>query len=50
MPKRYKKFLTNPIKDSTAELNYDDEIATMKLDNIISLMYEKNLSLIDKNL
>ena len=50
--KNYKlnKFLTSPIKDSTAELNYDDEIVTMKLDNIISLMYEKNLSLIEKNL
>ena len=50
--KNYKlnKFLTKPIKDNTAELNYDDEIVTMKLDNIISLMYEKNLSLIEKKL
>lgn len=43
-------FLTKPIKDSTAELIYDDEIVTMKLENIISLMYEKNLSLIEKKL
>ena len=34
------------IKDTTANLKSDDEILVMKTKKIISLIYERNLSLI----
>lgn len=44
---RIKNFLTKPIKDVTANLVIDDKILVLNSSKVISLMYEKNLSLIE---
>ena len=41
-----KNFLTKSIKDITANLKSDDEVLVMKTKKLISLIYERNLSLI----
>ena len=41
-----KNFLTKSIKDTTANLISEDESLIMKSNQIISLIYEKNFSLI----
>ena len=43
---KLKNFLTKSIKDTTADLISEDETLVMKSKKVISLMYEKNLSLI----
>ncbi len=42
-----KNYLTKSIKDTTAKLISEDETLVMKSNKIISLMYEKNISLIE---
>ena len=41
-----KNFLTKSIKDDTADLITKDEILVMKSNEIISLIYEKNFTLL----
>ena len=43
---KLKNFLKKSIKDTTADLISEDETFVMKTKKVISLMYEKNLSLI----
>jgi hypothetical protein len=43
---KLKNFLTKSIKDTTADLISEDETLVMKAKKVISLMYEKNLSII----
>jgi len=43
---KLKNFLIKSIKDTTADLISEDETLVMKAKKVISLMYEKNLSLI----
>ena len=46
--KNYKlKTLAKSIKDTTANLKSDDEVLVMKTKKIMSLIYERNLSLIN---
>ncbi len=44
---KLKNFSAKSVKDKTAKLFIDDEIIVMKPEKIISLMYEKNFSLIE---
>ncbi len=44
---KIKNFLTKSIKDITADLVVDDETLVLKSNKVISLIYEKNFSLIE---
>ena len=44
---KLKNFLVNSIQDETANLNIQDETIVMKSNKIISLIYEKNFSLLN---
>ena len=44
---KLKNFVTKSIRDKTAKLITEEEVRVMKSNKIISLMYEKNISLIE---